>query len=52
MQKQRDQLAVLTFLESLPSEHTPVCPLVIGNSAVDSLLDISISLKCLPGKIT
>jgi len=37
MQKQWDQLAVLTFLGILPSEYTLACPQVMGSSVVDSL---------------
>ena len=52
MQKQWDQLAILTFLESLPLEYTLAHPQVIGCSIVDSLPETLISSKCLSGGIT
>ena len=52
MQKQWDQLAVLTFLESLPSKYIPARPQVIDSFTVDSLSETSVSSKCLPGGVT
>ena len=49
MQKQWDQLTVLTFLGNLPSEYTFTRSQIIGSSAIDSLQETSISSRCLSG---
>lgn len=43
MQRQSDQLAILTFLESLSIEHTIVLLQVINSSIVDSLPETYLS---------